>query len=148
MRALLLTLALLTLAGCSSEQLVRYQLKAPEKSTVLKATGYAPIEAQLGPSYEEKLIQAQQASRLDAYRHLAEQLYGQQVRALSRVKGSTVDRQVMETRVQGLVRGATLVGNYIEGKFYTTKLQLDTAVLADLGTVENEAVETETKWWY
>lgn len=147
MRYLLLCLTLL-LAACSSETLVRYQLKAPEKAPLLKATGYAPIDAQPGPSYEEKLMQAMDASRLDAYRRLAEQLYGQQLRGQARLSGDSLGRKTLDARVQGVVRGATLVANYIEGKFYTTKLQLDTAVLADLGSVESQPVETEQKWWY
>ncbi|WP_115717924.1 LPP20 family lipoprotein [Gallaecimonas mangrovi] len=148
MRTLIIMLILSVLAGCSSEQLIRYQLKTPEKTHLLKATGYAPIDSQVGPTYEEKLIQAQQASRLDAYRRLAEQLYGQQIRSQSKVNGSTVNRQVLESKVQGVVRGATLVANYIEGKFYTTKLELNTADLTTLGTVESEEVDSETKWWY
>ncbi|MDF0534766.1 LPP20 family lipoprotein [Shewanella yunxiaonensis] len=148
MRKLLMLITVLLLSGCTHEQLVRYELVAPNNAQVLQATGYAPIASQTGPSYEEKLMQAMEASRLDAYRRLAEQLYGQQLRAYTRMTGETTSRKTMDAKVQGVVRGAKVVNQSVQGEFYTTELSLDTKVLADLGSVENKPVETENKWWY
>ncbi|MDN5370057.1 MAG: outer membrane protein FlgP [Shewanella sp.] len=148
MRFLLFFTILWLLTACTHEQLVRYELVAPEHAQVLQATGYAPIASQVGPTYEEKLMQAMEASRLDAYRRLAEQLYGQQLRAYTRMTGETTNRKTLDAKVQGVVRGAKVVSQNVQGAFYTTELSLDTKVLADLGSVENKPIETENKWWY
>lgn len=139
---------ILGLSGCSLEKTLKYQLVAPDTSPVLTATGYAPIDSQPGPTPQEKLIQAMEASRLDAYKRLAEQLYGQQLRAFTRVDGENTSRKVLNAKVQGVVRGAKVVSQSCHGEFYVTELSLDTKILAELGTVENKPLETETKWWF
>ncbi|WP_162180633.1 LPP20 family lipoprotein [Shewanella mangrovi] len=138
----------LTIAGCSLEKLTTYQLVAPEKSPVLTAKGYAPIKSQPGPSSDQKFVQAMEASRMDAYRRLAEQLYGQQLRSYTRLEGETVGRKSMEVKVQGVVRGAKVTHQRVEGEFYTTEVSLDTATLATLGSVESKPLESEHKWWF
>ena len=49
----------------------------PNAFPILRATGYAIISKQPGPSQDEKTLQAMRASKLDAYRELSEQVYGQ-----------------------------------------------------------------------
>ncbi|WP_203140835.1 LPP20 family lipoprotein [Marinobacter mangrovi] len=116
---------------------------------VLEAEGYAPINTQPGPSYEEKLMQAMEASRMDAYRHLAEQIYGQQVRLRSDVEDDAVSDKRMDAKVDGLVRGAVEVTHGIDGKFYTTKLSLDTSTLPELqGISQGTTGAVRHKWWY
>ena len=145
---MLCTLIVITLSSCSLEKTLKYQLVAPKDSPVLTATGYAPIDSQPGPSAQEKLIQAMEASRLDAYKRLAEQLYGQQLRAYTRVNGEKSSRNVLDAKVQGVVRGAKVTSQHPQGDFYTTELSLDTKILAELGSVENKPVETDRKWWF
>ena len=78
MKILFGCLLALLLTGCSYNRVVDYtQGGKPDDFPVLKAVGYAVIDIQPGPSQSEKMLQAIRASKMDAYRELAEQLNGQ-----------------------------------------------------------------------
>ena len=83
-RAALTTVIAITclgLSGCSSlfTKHVEWETIEPESYPVLSAVGYAPIDAQLGRDDSTKTLMAIKASKLDAYRELAEQVFGQKV---------------------------------------------------------------------
>ncbi|WP_111496394.1 MULTISPECIES: LPP20 family lipoprotein [Marinobacter] len=143
----LISLSLL-LTACSAEQLTRYKIMDKDEKTVLEAEGYAPINTQPGPSYEEKLMQAMEASREEAYERLAEQIYGVKVRARTSVDDQGVEHEVREVRVEGIVRGAAIVAHGIDGKMYTTKLTLDKSVLDELDESVTESSLQDHPWWY
>ena len=67
------------LGGCSAfyDKYVQWSYEKPETFPVIYAVGYAPISLQHGTSDTEKMLNAIRASKLDAYRELAEQVYGQ-----------------------------------------------------------------------
>lgn len=68
----------LSISGCGIiDKHVEWETVEPESYPVLKAIGYAPISSQRGESDSMKLIMAMKASKLDAYRELTEQVYGQ-----------------------------------------------------------------------
>jgi hypothetical protein len=84
MKILLGCLMAMLLTACSGNRVVNYDVgEKPDDFPVLKAVGYAVIDIQPGPSQSEKMLQAIRASKMDAYRELAEQLNGQQVRGQS-----------------------------------------------------------------
>ncbi len=139
---------LLMLNGCSHERLVRYQLEAAEHSVILEATGYAVIDSQPGNSHEEKLLNAMEVSRLQAYRKLAEQLYGQRLKASMQLDTAQLQLDKLEAQVQGVVRGAEVIEELAQGNFHLTRVRLDTAILANLSTVEIKPVEAKRKWWF
>ena len=99
---------------------------------MLKAVGYAVIDIQPGPSQSEKMLQAIRASKMDAYRELAEQLNGQQVRGQSSYKDLTQTSNSLDVSVAGMVRGARVVATYPRGNTYATELELDTRNLYHL----------------
>ena len=68
---------LLGLTACSNTSTTRYQVEEPERFPILHAIGYGIVDVQPGPSKNEKMLQAMRASKLDAYRELTEQVYGQ-----------------------------------------------------------------------
>ncbi|MDP2717072.1 LPP20 family lipoprotein [Rheinheimera sp.] len=136
------------LSGCSYERTIRYQLEAPVQSMVLEATGYAVVASQPGSSYEDKLLQAMAASRQDAYRRLAEQLYGKKLSASSSADQTVLTADKVQSQVQGVIKGAELVTEAIEGNFYVTRLKLDTANLLTLPQAELTPVSSRLKWWY
>lgn len=139
---------LLMLTGCSHERLVRYQLEAPEQAVILEATGYAVIDSQPGNSHEEKLLNAMEVSRLQAYRKLAEQLYGQHLKANTQLESAQLQQDKLEARVLGVVRGAEVIEEITQGNFHLTRLRLDTAILVNLSTVDIKPVEVKRKWWF
>ena len=67
------------LTGCSSifDKHVEYRYVEPDNYPVLKAIGYAPISAQPSSNESQRTLLAIKASKLEAYRELAEQVYGQ-----------------------------------------------------------------------
>ena len=133
MRIVLGLMMALLLTACSGNRVVNYdQEEKPDDFPVLKAVGYAVIDIQPGPSQSEKMLQAIRASKMDAYRELAEQLNGQQVRGQSSYKDLTQTSNSLDVSVAGMVRGARVVATYPRGNTYATELELDTRNLYHL----------------
>lgn len=145
-----LTAALLTtlaLAGCQSVPLnIMGQDKtvAPEAPTsmisplvekreTLVATGYAVISVQNHKNPAQQRLLAIRASKLDAYRSLTEQVYGQQLDASTTVADMTVMSDTFRAKVEGVIYGATMVSITPVGEdTYETTLSLDQHVVRDL----------------
>ena len=133
MKILLGCLMAMLLTACSVNRVVIYDGgEKPDDFPVLKAVGYAVIDIQPGPSQSEKMLQAIRASKMDAYRELAEQLNGQQVRGQSSYKDLTQTSNSLDVSVAGMVRGARVVATYPRGNTYATELELDTRNLYHL----------------
>lgn len=124
----------LFLGGCSQmfDKHVEYEYQTPESFPVLQAVGYAPISLQPGTTDEQKAIMAMKASKLEAYRELAEQVYGQKVDAQTSVQGMIASNDSLKVRVQGVVRGAKVVKSYAVGDTYATEVELDMKLVHDL----------------
>jgi hypothetical protein len=135
--ALLTTLAL---AGCQSLPL-NIQAKdatvpqAPAASMIspLVATGYAVISVQNHKNPAQQRLLAIRASKLDAYRSLTEQVYGQQLDATTTVADMTVMSDTFRAKVEGVIYGATMVSITPVGEdTYETTMSLDQYVVRDL----------------
>ncbi len=140
--ALLTTLAL---AGCQSVPLnIMGQdstvTSAPsmvsplvEKRETLVATGYAVISVQNHKNPAQQRLLAIRASKLDAYRSLTEQVYGQQLDATTTVADMTVMSDTFRAKVEGVIYGATMVSITPVGEdTYETTMSLDQHVVRDL----------------
>lgn len=145
-----LTAALLTtlaLAGCQSVPLnIMGQDKTVEPATpssmisplvekreTLVATGYAVISVQNHKNPAQQRLLAIRASKLDAYRSLTEQVYGQQLDASTTVADMTVMSDTFRTKVEGVIYGATMVSiTPVGDDTYETTLSLDQYVVRDL----------------
>lgn len=104
-----------------------------EKRETFVATGYAVISVQNHKNAAQQRLLAIRASKLDAYRSLAEQVYGQQLDANTTVADMTVLNDTFRTRVEGVIYGANLVSITPVGEdTYETTLSLDRAVVQDL----------------
>lgn len=99
---------------------------------VLRATGYAVLSRQRGATQAEKQLNAMQASKMEAYRELTEQVVGVYVKANSRNTNKIEREDRLVTEVEGLVHGARVVRQYPVGDTYCTELELDTKKLYDL----------------
>ena len=135
---------LILLTGCESVHLVasksaeKANMLAPlvEKRETLTATGYAVVTVQNHRNPAQQRLMAIRASKLDAYRALTEQVYGQQIDASSTVADMTVTSDTFRAKVEGVIYGATLVSITPVGEdTYETTLSLDKAVVRDLRTL-------------
>ena len=134
---------LLSLGACKSTPLSSKEAKEPPKASMvtpvvekrenLTATGYAVISVQHHRNPAQQRLLAIRASKLDAYRALTEQVYGQQLDANTTVADMTVMNDTFRARVEGVVYGAVLVSITPVGEdTYETVLSLDRSVVNDL----------------
>lgn len=133
--------SVLIVSGCSSvlDKHVVWEYEEPESFPVLRAVGYAPINSQPGASDEIKNIMAMKASKLEAYRELAEQVYGRQVKGSSTLNNMIATDDKLRAKVQGVIRGAKIVKSYPVGNTYATELELDMKVVHDLYKINNRS---------
>jgi hypothetical protein len=124
----------ISLSGCGIiDKHVEWETVEPETYPVLKAVGYAPISSQNGESDSMKLIMAMKASKLDAYRELTEQVYGQKIEGSQSVSGLVVDSETLRASVEGVIRGAEVIKTYPVGDdTYVTELSLDMQQVYDI----------------
>ena len=107
-----------------------------EKRETLTATGYAVISIQNNRNPAQQRLLAIRASKLDAYRSLTEQVYGQQLDASTTVADMVVQNDTFRTRVEGVIYGAVLVSITPAGDdTYETTMSLDKNVVRDLRTL-------------
>jgi len=124
---LLILATLVSLTGCTLlEKNTVYDIKEPKSFPVLKAVGYAALSSQPGNSESERMLNAMRASKLDAYRELAEQVSGQEIYSDTNYRSRTLQGEKMEASVSGIIRGARVVQTYpINEDVYATELELD-----------------------
>ncbi len=122
-------------AAATSAPAAAASLIAPmvEKRETLVATGYAVVSVQTHKLPAQQRLLAIRASKLDAYRALTEQVYGQHLDASTTVSDMVVMNDTFRTRVEGVVYGATLVSiTPVGDDTYETTLSLDRQVVNDL----------------
>lgn len=104
-----------------------------EKRETLVATGYAVISVQKHNNPAQQRLLAIRASKLDAYRALTEQVYGQYLDSTTTVADMTVMSDTFRAKVEGVIYGAVLVSITPVGEdTYETSLSLDSSVVNDL----------------
>jgi len=106
------------------------------KKEVIISTGYANISTQKSKNPAQRRLMAIRASKLDAYRSLAEQIYGQQINASTTVEDMIIANDTMRAHVAGIVYGAKVVSiNPIGDDSYETKLELEKDTMLELRRV-------------
>ncbi len=78
-------------------------------TTDLTAVGFASITAQSGTDPAQRRLQAARAAKLDAYRSLAEQLYGVRFASDSVIIDTRVREDHIRSHVEGVIAGAEIV---------------------------------------
>ncbi|GAA0367170.1 LPP20 family lipoprotein [Bowmanella denitrificans] len=135
MRILGYGLLMILLGGCSSlyDKQVEWEYIEPATYPVLQAVGYAPIAEQQGSSDTLKMLQAIKASKLDAYRELAEQVYGQRLSGQESLSNLVLSNAQLKSSVDGVIRGAKVVKSYaVDDNTYATELELDMRKVHDI----------------
>jgi hypothetical protein len=140
--ASILVLSMVALTGCKSISLTvptssrdATSMVPPvvEKRETITATGYAVVTIQNHKNPAQQRLMAIRASKLDAYRNLTEQVFGQQLDASSTVADMVVTNDTFRTKVEGVIYGARLVSITPVGEdTYETTLSLDRDVVQDL----------------
>ena len=133
---------LTTLSGCQSIPLMPQpagdgtaSMLAPmvEKRDTLVGTGYAVISVQNHKLAAQQRLMAIRTSKLEAYRSLAEQVYGQYLDATTTVADMIVKSDTFRSRVEGVIYGAVVVSiTPLGDDTYETTLSLDRGVVNDL----------------
>ncbi len=91
----------------------------------LVGVGYAVINAQPGNTPEEKRLMAIKASKLEAYKSLAEQIYGQYLESRGTLSNLKMGDEELISRVEGLIVGARVVSiKPISTDSYETVLEI------------------------
>ena len=130
-----LTLAALLFMGCSttseySSSVMRSMIDTKEN---ILATGYAVISVQMNENPAQQRLLSIRASKLDAYRSLLEQVYGQYLDVNTTVGEMVVQSDTFRARVQGVIYGAKLVSiTPVGDDTYTVTLSLDRSIVDDL----------------
>ncbi|KOO07337.1 flagellar assembly lipoprotein FlgP [Vibrio hepatarius] len=118
MKKLLLLAFTVVLFGCQP-------LTNMRPGDFLTAVGYASISEQKGRNEEEKQVRAMRASKIDAYRELAEQVYGMRVSGRADLLDQRLGTEQTSGAVDGVIRGAEVLRSYKVGDSYVTELRLD-----------------------
>lgn len=112
-----------------------------ERRDTLIGTGYAVIDVQTSEYPAQRRLLAIRAAKLDAYRSLTEQVYGQYVDSSTTVADMVVRNDSFRGRVEGVIYGATLVA--IEPRSsdtYEVTLALDKSIVNDLRVLYLESI--------
>lgn len=137
------------LAGCANWRAPKPDFVAPASSTTstmispmvekrdtLVGTGYAVIAVQNHRNPAQQRLMAIRASKLDAYRSLTEQVYGQYLDANTTVADMVVMSDTFRAKVEGVIYGAVLVSiTPLGDESYETTLSLDKTVVSELRTL-------------
>jgi hypothetical protein len=118
--------------GCASQERNQDTYGMTQGEGIV-ATGYAVISSQHGDTPAQKRLMAIKASKLDAYRSLTEQVYGQYINATGTMVDMSITQDQMRSRVEGVIYGAKLVSiTPIGGETYETKLSLGQETINEL----------------
>ncbi|MGB1402285.1 MAG: LPP20 family lipoprotein [Porticoccaceae bacterium] len=111
------------------------------KQENIMATGYAVISVQPHDNPAQQRLLSIRASKLDAYRSLMEQVYGQYLDANTTVAEMVVESDAFKARVQGVIYGAELESiSPVGDDTYETTLTLDREIVDDLRVLYLEAL--------
>ena len=104
-----------------------------DRNNNIIATGYAVISVQKADTPAQQRILSIKASKLDAYKVLMEQVYGQYLDANTTVSEMIVQSDTFRAKVQGVIYRAKLVSiTPVGDDTYETTLSLSNSVVDDL----------------
>jgi|TARA_B110000503_G_scaffold56973_1_gene91192 hypothetical protein len=134
----IIAIAAITLGGCTMSMTSNLNAESMENTPIytkeiIISTGYANISAQKSKNQAQRRLMAIRASKLDAYRNLTEQVYGQSLNASTTVEDMIIVNDSMRAHVEGVVYGAKVVSiNPIGDDSYETKLELEKDTMLEL----------------
>ena len=133
---ILALLSLNFLSACSHSSDDASEKKAQNYQHTFTSIGYASIGAQSGKTFDLKMLNAIKASKLEAYKEMAEQVHGVFLTSENNIKATRLTDDGIQSQVTGLVKGARVLKSYHEGDVYITELVLDMQTLPFLDAFE------------
>lgn len=143
----ILSMSVFLISGCSSwewsqwpwaelekkgTRVIEWESVPPKPFPILTAVGYAPLEGQPGATKAQRMLMAMRASKIDAYRELLEQVYGQEIENQTTVRSWMGQRDEISVKISGVIRGARVVKSYQVGEHYVVEMELDFAKVWNL----------------
>ena len=134
-KTILVTMFSLSFVGCN--WYIPYEsdyngLSSLAQGGVIEATGYSVIQSHSGSEPQQRLM-AIKAARLDAFRQLAEVVYGTYIDSNTTISDLTIQDDVYRARVEGVIYGAELVKiEPISNDTYAVTLGLPRVMVDDL----------------
>ncbi|GAA3974315.1 hypothetical protein GCM10022278_34230 [Allohahella marinimesophila] len=114
-------------AGSGHVQVVPEGVVAPERlePIIIRASGYGTYEHASDARSQRKRLLAMRASKLDAYRALAERIYGTSITGSSSVNDLVLQHDSFRTLVDSVVRGARVLSTTeLSGGGYETLMEV------------------------
>jgi hypothetical protein len=117
-----------------------------ERRRPFQSTGYAVISIQPHPLPAQQRLLAIRAARLDAYRGLAEQVYGQFLDGATTIADAVIRNDRVRARVEGIIHGAEVVSiNPVGQDTYELTLSLDRDVVRELRALYLEETRAQVR---
>jgi hypothetical protein len=134
MKKIMLVLLIFCIQSCTSmDSSPGSVLSAVKGSEKITATGYAVIDLQQSDDPAQRRLLAIRASKMDAYRVLAEHVYGQFVDSQTTIGEMVIGNDYFTSKVQGVIYGAQLERiEPIANDTYSVTLSLEKTVIRDL----------------
>ena len=107
LKSLLTSALVVVLSGCAEQQTYSYEFPLPMKRVT--ATGYGTAEKSDKYSLPQIKLMSMRASKLDAYRSLAEQVYGLRLTGSTTVQNMIATHDSYRTFVDAYLRGARVL---------------------------------------
>ncbi|MEN9775338.1 MAG: hypothetical protein RL322_2408 [Pseudomonadota bacterium] len=119
---------------------------AAERRRPIQSTGYAVISIQPHSLPAQQRLLAIRAARLDAYRGLAEQVYGQFLDGATTVADAVLRSDRVRARVEGIIHGAEVVSIMPVGQdTYELTLSLERDVVRELRALFLEETRAQVR---
>jgi len=93
----------------SEAKLIAERAPASQMPYKLTAVGFSTVSIQPAKSINQKRLLAMRAAKLDAYRTLAEQVYGLRVKGQTTIREAVVTSDQLASAVEGMITGAEVV---------------------------------------
>lgn len=119
------------LMACQTSELISSYDQSDEHVEIT-AIGYAPIASQPAKTKEQRLLMAIKASKLAAYRELAEQIYGQEINATTEISEGKLKDEMAQVKTNGVIKGARVIKSYPTDGYYVTELAIDIKTLKQI----------------
>ena len=121
------------LAPGGAREVVGEAMRLNDRASQLVGIGYAVVSVQNHSNPEQRRLLAIRSSKLDAYRSLAEQVFGQYLDADTTIGEMMIEDDRFRARVEGVIYGARLVSiEPVGDDSYQTTLSLEQHVVNDI----------------